>query len=262
MKLPSITTKQQEILQLLYRYRFLNRIQIQTLLHHKDYKTINVWLKDLREKEYVTWIYSTDFMEKSKPAVYHLSINGVRFLKTTHEYPATELRKRYREHERSEGFILRSRLVADSCIDLEAKSSQKTRYAWQTQADYADPASEYHFLVEADGIQPQLHFTEQKAGKTTHYLLEIIDPTLPQYRLRKRLKDYVTYMADEEWEGESDEPLVVRLVLPTTYLLIYAKRAIRKRLEDVWDEDNVTIQLTTVDKLRQGGVIDSIWERV
>ena len=40
MKLPKITTKQEEILALLYRYRFLNRIQIQTLMHHKDHKTI------------------------------------------------------------------------------------------------------------------------------------------------------------------------------------------------------------------------------
>jgi hypothetical protein len=229
-------------------------------MHHKDYKTINVWLKDLREKEYVTWIYSTDFMEKSKPAVYCLGSNGIRFLKTTGEYPAEELRKRYREDERSEGFMLRSRIIADSCIDLETKNSEKTRYTWHTQADYADPDSDNHFLVEATGIQPQLHYTEQQKGDITHYLLEVIDPTLPQYRLRKRLKNYVTYMADEEWEGEADEPLVVRLVLPTTHLLIYAKRAIRKRLEDVWDEDNVDIRLTTIDKLQKRGLLSNIWE--
>jgi hypothetical protein len=145
---------------------------------------------------------------------------------------------------------------------LEAKSSQKTRYAWQTQADYADPDSEYHFLVEADGIQPQLHFTKQAAGKTTHYLLEVVDPTLPQHRLRKRLKDYVTYLADEEWEGDAGEPVVIRLVLPTTYLLIYAKRAIRKRLEDVWDEEGVRIELTTTEQLKRCGVISTIWEAV
>src|SRR2546430_243316 len=127
MKLPKLTTKQQAILKLLYRYRFLNRIQIQTLMHHKDYKTINVWLKDLREKEFVTWIYSTGFMEKSKPAVYYLGINGIRFLKTTDEYPIEELRKRYREDECSESFILCSKLIADRlCMVLEAKSDEKT----------------------------------------------------------------------------------------------------------------------------------------
>ena len=225
-------------------------------MHHKDYKTINMWLKDLREKEFVVWIYSTDFMEKSKPATYYLGINGIRFLNATGDYPAQELRKRYREHERSESFILRSKIIADSCIVLETKSSKKTRYAWHTQADYGDPNSDYHFLVEAEGIEPQLHYTDG----STHHLLEVIDPALPQHRLRKRLKNYVNYMADEAWEGEADEPLIVQLVLPTTYLLIYTKRAIRKMLEDVWDEENVHIELTTMEKLQQHGVLGSIWE--
>jgi len=71
MKLPNITTKQEEILKLLYRYRFLNRIQIQALLNHKDKRRIIAWLSDLRSKGYVEWIYSTDFTEKSKPAIYY-----------------------------------------------------------------------------------------------------------------------------------------------------------------------------------------------
>ena len=82
MKLPKLTTKQQEIIHLLYRYRYLDRIQIQTLMRHKDKRRVLAWLKDLRDKDYVEWIYSTDFIEKSKPAIYYLGINGVRYLKT------------------------------------------------------------------------------------------------------------------------------------------------------------------------------------
>lgn len=67
MNLPKITMRQKEILDLLYKHRFLNRIQIQALLGHKDYKNVNLWLKDLREKQYVEWIYSTHFAEKTKP---------------------------------------------------------------------------------------------------------------------------------------------------------------------------------------------------
>ncbi len=32
-----ITTKQQEIITLIYKYKFLNRIQIQQFLKHKDH---------------------------------------------------------------------------------------------------------------------------------------------------------------------------------------------------------------------------------
>ncbi len=80
--LPKLTKKQQEILRLLYSFRFLNRIQIQAFLCHKDPKTINLWLRDLRAKGYVEWIYSTHFAEKTKPAIYYLGLNGVRHLRT------------------------------------------------------------------------------------------------------------------------------------------------------------------------------------
>ena len=77
-----ITTKQEDILQLLYVYRFLDRKQRQLAMNHTDKRRVLAWLKDLREKHYVEWIYSTDFAEKTKPAIYYLSLNGVRYLKT------------------------------------------------------------------------------------------------------------------------------------------------------------------------------------
>ncbi|MCA9344861.1 replication-relaxation family protein [Candidatus Saccharibacteria bacterium] len=70
--IPKITHKQTEILDLIYTHRFLNRIQIQAFLKHKDKKTINLWLKDLRQKDYINWIYNKHhFAEKTKPAIYY-----------------------------------------------------------------------------------------------------------------------------------------------------------------------------------------------
>ncbi len=57
MTLPIITAKQQDILKLLYRYRFVDRIQIQALMRHKDKRRIGAWLKDLRDKDYIECIY-------------------------------------------------------------------------------------------------------------------------------------------------------------------------------------------------------------
>ena len=47
----NLTKKQLEILTLLYRFRFLNRSQIQKLLNHKKISRINIWLKDLADKK-------------------------------------------------------------------------------------------------------------------------------------------------------------------------------------------------------------------
>jgi hypothetical protein len=175
MNLSKITKKQQEILKLLYRYRFLNRIQIQALMNHKDYKTINLWLKDLRDKEYVTWIYSTHFAEKTKPAIYYLGLNGIRHLKkltATDEdgneqptYPLEELRKRYRESTRSQTYIDRCVLLADCCITLRQQRTKTTGYYYQTEADYLLESSYYHFILDNELIQPSLCFCKDKYDK-------------------------------------------------------------------------------------------------
>lgn len=265
MNLPTITNKQQEIVELLYRYRFLNRIQIQALLHHKSHKTISVWLQDLREKHYVEWIYSTDFTEKTKPAIYYLGINGVRYLRTADkEYPVTEIRKRYYESGRSKGFISRSIALADMLIELEQKSSESVLYVCQTMADYARPASAFHFMTKIDALSPDVCYTKQEATATKTYLLNLLDATLPRYRVRRRLKDYIDFLDYDfdKWKrlsGTTKRPTVL-FICPNVAELLYAKRRTRKLLESVPDRKDIHIKFATLDEVKQSGVISKVWE--
>lgn len=292
MKLPKITSKQEEILELLYRYRFLNRIQIQALMHHKDYKTINLWLKDLREKQYVAWIYSNHFLEKTKPAIYYLNNNGIRHLKTFEYkgdiliYPLEELHKRYKESQRSRTFIDRSVLIAQCCIELERLNSAglsnatkemsvadiatgrdaiKPHYTCITEADYLDQSNDYHFLAEHEPkLRPNVCIVKKKGRSITHYLLEILDPTLPQYKVRSKVKNYVTYLTDNEWEGGGPAPIIL-LVLPSLYGLIYAKRKVRKLLMNEYYEAediprDLHIRFTATEQLQAQGITATIWE--
>jgi hypothetical protein len=106
MTLPKITTKQQTLLRLLYTYRFLDRAQVQTLMHHQNKGRSSKWLKDLKEKQYIEWIYNgIGFSEKTKPAIYYLGLNGIRYLRELNEYPAAQLRKRYTEGSRKQALI-------------------------------------------------------------------------------------------------------------------------------------------------------------
>jgi hypothetical protein len=288
-ELPKLTKKQQEILKLLYRFRFLNRIQIQALMGHKDPKTINLWLRDLRAKGYVEWIYSTHFAEKTKPAIYYLGLNGVRYLRTltrtskdddgntivSQTYPPEELRKRYKEPSRSQTYIDRCILLADCCVTLRRQSTNKLNYFYQTEADYLLEGSYYHFILGSELIQPSLVFckdrlddegNEEKTLKS--YVLEIFDSTLPRYRMKKRLGDYVKYLDEEDitWKEQTDtEKLPVLLfVCPRTTDLIYAKRRTRKLIADAWEwkdeEERPRIRFTTADKIKQHGLLSKIWE--
>ena len=230
---------------------------------HNDYKTINVWLKDLRANHYVEWIYSTDFAERTKPAIYYLGLNGIRLLKTFDSHDLEELRKRYRESSRSQTYIDRCLLLADCCITLEqARVKGKTTESWyfyETEADYMEE-SYYHFLTDSELIHPHLCYSKQKhegANEITlhSYLLEVFDATLPRYRIKKRLSNYVEYLEDGEWDGETDDdsPPIILLVCPRTTDLIYAKRRTRGLIANIWDrdeEDRPHIRFTTAEKLK------------
>lgn len=257
--LPPITPKQQAILKLLYKYRFLNRIQIQELLSHKDKRRIISWLKDLRDKQYVDWHYNgTDFIAKSQPAIYYLSLNGIRHLRSLNEYPNEELRKRYKEPTRTQAFIDHCLLIADCAIVLQAKSNDKLKYAYVLPADYIDPVSEYHFL---DEIKPHLFFAKQQGNETTNYLLESFEQTLPRYQLRKRLKDYVEYLAGDWNENNGSVPIAL-FICPNVADLLYVKRRVKKLIEEDWPDEDLHVRVTTLDKVRASSVASMIWEEI
>ena len=263
MKLPSITKKQQYIIKLIYSYRYLDRIQIQLAMNHKDKRRIISWLKDLREKHYVEWIYSTDFIGKTKPAIYYLGINGIRYLKSLDLYPIEELRKRYKDASRSRTFIDRSLLVVDCCLSLwNASQSSASGEAFGSvpEARYINPDHEYHFLAEHDILRPNLCIIKRdKQGNTTaNYLLEIFDSSLPRYRMRYRLKNYVTYLEDGEWQGDNPGPIIL-LACANVIDLIYAKRSTKKLIEDTY-EDDLHIRFTTTELLRKESITAKIWE--
>jgi hypothetical protein len=232
---------------------------------HKNKRRIAQWLKDLREKHYVEWIYSSDFAEKTKPAIYYIGINGVRFLKSVDEYPPVEVRKRYRESSRSTSFIAKSVLLADCCLNLVAKSKGKLTYSFVTQADYVAADNEYHFLAEE--LKPDLCYerVEQTKRGTTieNYLVVVFDAAAPRYKVRKRLKDYVTYLDEGGWRRQfNGSELIVHIACPTVADLAYAKRRTRTLLEDIGRDKRTHIRFTTVEQVRLQGVTGIIWEEV
>ena len=276
---------------------------------HKDPKTINLWLRDLRAKGYVEWIYSTHFAEKTKPAIYYLELNGIRHLRTLTisysatddvgaeieetepAYPLEELRKRYKEPTRSQTFIDHCLLIADCCIALEKENTVNKpkvneinnsptsrgtmHYYYQTEASYLLERSYYHFILDSEIIRPSLMFCKDALNKDGNdrttlesYLLEIFDATLPRYRIKKRLSDYIQFLDEEgtDWQDltETKKLPIVLFVCPRTTDLIYAKRRTRGLLSEMWeweDEERPHMRFTTVDKLKQGGLLDAgIWE--
>ena len=261
MTLPHITKQQQAILILIYHYRFLNRIQIQAFLSHKNKKTINTWLPDLVEKEYLKRIYSKSFLEKTKPAIYYLGANGIRFIKTLGVTNLTELRKRYREDSRTTSFIQQQVLLAQIAITFCAKNAtSKTLHTPYSSTEFAESDSPYYFLTE---LNPKLVLVKEKKEGLTVFLLELFPPALPRYSIRKRIRTYFEYLESGEWESYMDCPLPITLfVCPDKKTMIYTKRYVKKIKSDEIFPDELVFWFTTEEDVRVRGISEKIWEVV
>lgn len=255
-----ITPKQQEILTLLYKFRFLNRTQIQSLLHHKDPKRINEWLKDLKQKEYITRIYSTDPGENLKPSIYYMGANGIKFLKTQEDCAKALIRKLYRENQRSESFINKSLFLADIYLDLRAQSDDEKSFEIFTYGDIASPNSIFYPLAE---LCPQLVFNKKEGSSNKYFLLEILDPNIPVYSIKKRLKNYLDFYFQNTWEDIIGEQFPVVLIMCATKAqLISTKRLAKRILDEYQSPEDFHIRFATGEDARENGITSDIWEPV
>jgi len=254
--LPKISNKQQEILKFIYHFRFLNRIQIQTLLNHKDPKTINIWLKDLTEKEYLNRIYSTKFGENTKPAVYYIGANGIKFLKTLVDCPKEHISKLHREKDRSNIFAANCQLLADAYLELRGKNTDQVSYKVATSPSFLNPDSPYHFLKDS---HVSLVIEKAANDKKKYYFLEIISSSLPGYSVRKRIKDYFDFYYSNDWEDNVGGvfPTIV-LISETLPEMISSKKLVNRLLEEYDDLKNFQILLTTIKHVRENGIMSEI----
>lgn len=253
---PNITKKQQEILQLLFQFRFLNRPQIQQFLNHNDRRATNDLLSDLTNKEYIGRIYTETFPEKTKPAVYYVVKGGVKFLKSQ-GFDEKLLHKFYYEDKRSESFIGQSLLLADIYLDLSKRKAIEADFKMAIASDYPS-----HELSELLGdLLPSAYIEQTSQESAEQYFLEILSGISIE-RLRQRIKKYLYFYESNEWEGATSEDFpVMLLICPDLKTLIYLKRYLKRKLTEM-DAESFIAQLTTIDKFKAHSLTGDIWEKV
>ncbi|OQB72554.1 MAG: hypothetical protein BWX92_03602 [Deltaproteobacteria bacterium ADurb.Bin135] len=258
MTSPKITNKQTEILTLIFQFRFLNRTQIQQLLNHKDPKTINTWLKDLTEKQFLNRIYENTIGANTKPAIYYAGINAIRYYKSLGQDNNPYLKKLYRDNERSQSFIDEQIFIADICLDfLEINAKGEINYTFETAAGVTSNPL-YSFMED---LSPQLIFTKESKAEFKQYILVQLDSVSPKYMIKKRLKNYIEFFFTNEWEENTNKSFpTILFTCQTMTLMIYAKRTMKGLLNDYQEPEDFDAWFSTNDKIREQGISAEIWE--
>ncbi len=256
-KLPSITKTQENIIQLIYRFRFLNRIQIQKLLKIKSVSKLNYYLKDLTEKEYLKRSHEDTFPNKLRPAVYHIGPNGIRFLRSQDNCEAEAIKNLYREDNRSSSFRDCCLLLADIYLGFENRQDKDVQSIMQMRSDY--PAHPLKDILS--DLKPSAYVAQKKSGKTKRSFLEILYD-LPDQYLRQRIKQYLKFYRGSVWESETktDFPTIM-IVCPNDRVLAYVRHYVKTKLAQ-FDGSDLIIDLTTSDKVKEFGLTSDIWKKI
>lgn len=262
----TITTKQEEIITLIYKYKFLNRIQIQSFLKHKDHRRINSWLKDLTEKQYLKKIWSNGYFERTRPSIYYLAPNSLNFLSkryfiTPRYFPKIAVEA---EASPSEHYITDALLLADLSLAFLNENKEAANSLIVTKTELAEPYSDYCFRAEAK-IKPNLLLAKRASANsmTKYYFLEVTEKYSSFALIRNKIKRYFEMYYSNKWEDDVGGKFPTLLfVCPSLYLLIYAKRYARRIGAEEYHDADFAIQFALLENIKTRGFKETTWETV
>ena len=255
MEQPVLTTKQNEIPYLSYRFRFLDRFQIQKMLNHKSSSLVKEWLADMAKKRVLASTYSRKFGENIKPTVYWLDIKSRNILKENENVIPKLLERIYTEKKRSQPFRDQSMLIADIYLNIRSQSKES--------------GSELHFLTKVDleaykyvyKPLPDAYFVLTKGEVTKRYFLEIVSDQKPRFYLKDHIKYLLKYYSSGKWEQYSKHSFPTFLIVAPNYVI---RAFLSKKITESRDSESrkALFYITTIDQIKINGMKDFIWQKV
>ena len=122
--------------------------------------------------------------------------------------------------------------------------------------------SDYSELVERDllkDLNPATYLIQKKSGQTKHYFLEVL-ADLPTQWLRQRIKRYLKFYESSEWEAETKRKFPTILIICPNYRVLDYVQNYTRRLLAVMDEPTLSVNLATVEKVKEFGITGDIWK--
>lgn len=245
-----------DIIILIYRYRFLNRNQIQTLLNHKNFSKINIWLSELTEKKYIKRYYSQTFA--SSPAVYSLGSKGRKYLREhSQEYKIkiSLLDRIWYEHNNSNQFRNRCMLLATIYLSL-LSLTQKTGATLRLYTEV-----DLYGMKNLPRKIPEAFFSiTEKTGTSKRFFLVMFNPYQIEKDLVRRVSMYFSYYRRGIWQNNNPHPFPEIILLggenkSKNFLNMIIKRKLVK-------EPKLSFSLSTWQDIQKYGINKKVLQKV
>ena len=254
-KIVSITKKQTEILNYLYKFRFLNTHHIQKLLNHKNPNRSLTWIKDLIDKKCIKRHYDRkSFQDNTKPATYYLGAQARHILQSEKNINIEQLEYIYSEHRRVKKFIDHCLFVGNVYLYLLLNNNADEELKFFTKNELHD----YEYFPSP---LPDAFIAVKGKDLTKRYFLDLFDEFTPPFVIRQRVRGYLEYIENSNWDENTDNTLMpsILFICPTEsikkHINLYTKALLEKTFED-----KISIFLTTKVQILNNS--NNIWQKV
>lgn len=248
-----LTGKEKEIIDLVFRYRFLNRIQIQKLLGHTFHNRVNAWLLKLVKDKYLAREYKRTWGENRKPATYYLAKKGVRYLLKTKYKGNLRLKKLLHEERISLSTMQHSILAANFCLTLKDYAKSKGHdLEYYTEADLEQ--EQYKTI-----LKPDAYFRYITPKGEADCFVEIDLETETRATFKRKMDRYITFYFSNAWKKNFTE-------FPTVGIICITTARMKNLIIDLEDElkgykkSPMDIKFTTFEKIEKEGIGNIIWK--
>ena len=241
---------QLDILQYLYRFRFLNSSQLQRLLNHNNIRLTNYHLKNLITHNYIGKHYSRSLGLANIPAVYYLSSGSIKVLSDSPNFDKRALKTIYREKIRSQQFITHSSFVAEYFLYLRGES-EKSKHT-------------LHFFTKTDLLAhpylihplPDAYFARVDAKGDTKRYLSVVEDSFLALPYANELNNTVIISMMVSLQRPLATIFQPLFICPGYASLIYLKKHISRIYEET-SLDQIEIFIATKE-----GAFAGKWEKV
>jgi len=240
-----LSAKQVSLLQVVFKFRFVSSDLLAEYLG-KDRSSVYENLYVLVNQGYVAKQYDKTYRIRGRPASYCLATKGIRYLRENTDISRKALRNMYKNKNMDEAHVDKCLLVMQIAITLNKQANHTF-----------DIATKYELSDEEFFLRPlpDLYLSRKKAkeGQKLDYTLDIFEPNLPTWILRKRLRDYQEHCHEAELD-DNDYPDV---------LLVASNDSTERRLHKQfkYSMQDFEFYVTTLERLLEPNNIHKpIWK--
>lgn len=186
----ALNSNQIRLLKIAYKFRFVSVPLLSEYLE-KDKSTVYEQLLVLLSQEYITKDYDSSYRLPPRPATYSLANKGIKFLRDTTDLSRTTLRNMYKNKTASEPLIERSLSTMEVVLKLRKQYPDKFDIFTKSEM------SQYEAFIRP---LPDLYLRRRRkqTSKQHAYLLELLEPSVASWILRKRIQAYQDHFDESE----------------------------------------------------------------